>query len=49
MGNSGSAIDYLLGKDSKDKNFDEKLPDGDKYFGLINVIQSLINVSFVLG
>jgi hypothetical protein len=38
MGNSGStAIDYLMGKDSRDKHYDEKLPDGDKYFGLVNV------------
>jgi len=39
MGNTGgSTLDYILGnKDSRDKNYDEKLPDGDKYFGLVNV------------
>lgn len=37
-------MDVIFGKDPKEKYYDEKLPEGDKYLGLVNVgIISMLN------
>lgn len=47
----GTAFDFVMGKDSKERNYDDKLPDGDKYFGLVNVQKfslKLIGLQYLL-